>query len=44
MYAFAKPGDIEFPLAKVVRLAEQQVGQQMVKYYAENTENMSEEH
>ena len=32
MYAFPKPGDIEFLREKVLRLTEQQVGWQMVKY------------
>ena len=31
IFAFAKPADIEFPRAKVLRLAEQEVGWQMVK-------------
>ena len=31
IFAFAKPADIEFPRAKVLQLAEQEVGWQMVK-------------
>ena len=44
MYVFAKPADIEFPREEVLQLTEEQVGRQMVKQYAENTENMSEKH
>lgn len=42
IWTFAKSADIEFPWEKVLQLAEQQLGWQMLKQYAENTESMSE--